>query len=229
MKDGRLKEGAADFGILGDAREEASGKWLNSAADSGIVNVASRKDGDGFVVFGNDREEVSWQLSTFSGDNGVVEVESRKNAAVEEDLIEVIDGTAVIDVSKIAAQNSECVNRKNIGKKELDEKNERRTRRRVKSGRKGLGRNGNLSKLRGEGFKIAYTKEEMEALRYANVKGQKKMWQKIYNGFADKSRRDYDDLISCRQHKLGLLSFDPHQTAGRKNNYPGILRFAAAR
>ncbi|GAB4859070.1 hypothetical protein Ancab_010535 [Ancistrocladus abbreviatus] len=63
----------------------------------------------------------------------------------------------------------------------------------------------------------------MEALRYANVKGQKKMWQKIYNGFADKSRRDYDDLISCRQHKLGLLSFDPHQTAGRKNNYPGIL------
>ncbi|GAB4859074.1 hypothetical protein Ancab_010540 [Ancistrocladus abbreviatus] len=254
--DGRLKEGAADFGILGDAREEASGKWLNSAADSGIVNVASRKDGDGFVVFGNDREEVSWQLSTFSGDNGVVEVESRKNAAVEEDLvklmktnsekvasvektnngsltcslkIEVIDGTAVIDVSKIAAQNSECVNRKNIGKKELDEKNERRTRRRVKSGRKGLGRNGNLSKLRGEGFKIAYTKEEMEALRYANVKGQKKMWQKIYNGFADKLRRDYDDLISCRQHKLGLLSFDPHQTAGRKNNYPGILRFAAAR
>ncbi|KAL7587761.1 hypothetical protein Lser_V15G38856 [Lactuca serriola] len=47
-----------------------------------------------------------------------------------------------------------------------------------------------------ESKKMAYTREEMEALRFANEDEQKKKWAKIYDGFSPSVAKEYISLLS---------------------------------
>ncbi|CAI9297505.1 unnamed protein product [Lactuca saligna] len=47
-----------------------------------------------------------------------------------------------------------------------------------------------------ESKKTAYTKEEMEAIRFANEDEQKKKWSKIYDGFSPSVAKEYISLLS---------------------------------
>ncbi|KAL9237586.1 hypothetical protein vseg_012116 [Gypsophila vaccaria] len=59
-----------------------------------------------------------------------------------------------------------------------------------------------------ENGKVKYSRKEMEKLRYVDMKSKKKFWQKVYNGFSDEVRKEYDDLGSFRKNK---------QVSGKKN------------
>ncbi|KAL2922218.1 Gem-associated protein 2 [Bienertia sinuspersici] len=115
--------------------------------------------------------------------------------------IEVIDGTALVDVSLI-----------------VDKKNRRR----------GNNKNGNSRNTasvsgatNGCKKKFVYTRKELEVLKYVNVKAQRKFWQEVYNGFSASVKKDYDEVGSFRHHRNGVSSSD---FGGKKNyNDGGIL------
>ncbi|GAB2265593.1 hypothetical protein Dimus_000633 [Dionaea muscipula] len=141
--------------------------------------------------------------------------------------IQVIDDTALIDVSKITGITDD-------GEKGPDDRKKkemgRRARIRARHGKgKALVGKGNFDNLinvvgRKKDFKVVYTKEEMEELRFVNVRGQRKMWHEIYNGLASFLRKEYDELVNSRYQKQhGNLGFDPCQAVGRRNDIPGVL------
>ncbi|GMH08709.1 hypothetical protein Nepgr_010549 [Nepenthes gracilis] len=204
-EDENFVKASNDYEILADVIKRVSPQFSGNCETVEVELGKNRNDEVGLIkMMKNDGEKVSFQ----------------KTCSFK---IEVIDDTAVIDASKIV-ESSGRVDRKI----ELDAKKEKRSRRRTKTSRKVSEGNGKLSnpngcKIEGHGFKILYTREQMEAMRFLNVKGQKKMWQQIYNGLPSCFRRQYDELADFRHHKHGRLSLDPHQTVRRNSNFPGIL------
>ncbi|XP_010695327.1 uncharacterized protein LOC104907990 isoform X2 [Beta vulgaris subsp. vulgaris] len=93
--------------------------------------------------------------------------------------IEVIDGTAVLDVSMLEGK-------RNIRKGKKD--NSRKTG--VVAGASNGGRR-----------KSIYSRKDLEILKFVNVKGQKKFWQKIYNGFSATMKKEYDEVGCFKHHK----------------------------
>ncbi|KAG5226522.1 SIP1 domain-containing protein [Salix suchowensis] len=68
--------------------------------------------------------------------------------------------------------------------------------------------------------KRKYSREEMEALRFANIAEQRKLWRDIYTGLGDDAVKGYKDLASSKHHKNASLNFNPWKHFGRKE--PGI-------
>jgi len=88
-------------------------------------------------------------------------------------------------------------------------------------GRKTGQRRGRKINSNGKRRRSVYSRTEMVALRFMNVKGQKKFWQQIYYSFPGIVKREYDELDTSRQHhKPGKR----YQNPGMRNYYSqGIL------
>ncbi|KAL4632477.1 hypothetical protein ACB092_04G053800 [Castanea dentata] len=160
------------------------------------------------------------------------ELEDKINAEKVTDFegswkIEVIDETALIEVNDPCA--AEKKGNKN-GKQEMDGKKARRSRRKAK---KALEMNGGggpknvlvsgETKKSGDGTKKVYLRKEMEALRFANIAEQRKIWKEIYNGLGAVVAREYEDLASSKHVRL---NFDPRNRLGMKAEASPILREA---
>lgn len=69
--------------------------------------------------------------------------------------------------------------------------------------------------------KFVYSRKEMEALRFVNVKAQKKFWQAIHNGLQKTIKREYDELGNFRKHQKHV---NRHQNADMRDySAQGIL------
>ncbi|KAF3952922.1 hypothetical protein CMV_021576 [Castanea mollissima] len=158
------------------------------------------------------------------------ELEDKINAEKVTDFegswkIEVIDETALIEVNDPCA--AEKKGNKN-GKQEMDGKKARRSRRKAK---KALEMNGGggpknvlvsgETKKSGDGTKKVYSRKEMEALRFANIAEQRKIWKEIYNGLGAVVAREYEDLASSKHVRL---NFDPRNRLGMKAEASPILK-----
>ncbi|GAB2217914.1 hypothetical protein Droror1_Dr00001128 [Drosera rotundifolia] len=137
--------------------------------------------------------------------------------------LEMVDGMAVIDVSKVMEDGKE-----NVGGVDGRKRNEagRKLAKRAKHVKgKGLDGNGvNHGVWRERGKKITYTREDLEKLRYVNAREQRKVWYEIYNGLTELVRKEYDEVGSFRfQKPHGNQGFDNCQATGRRNNFNGIL------
>ena len=138
--------------------------------------------------------------------------------------IEVIDETALIEV------NDQCAAEKKWnknGKQEMDGKKVKRSRRKAKKALEmnGGGRPKNVlvsgeTKKSGDGTKKVYSRKEMEALRFANIAEQRKIWKEIYNGLGAVVAREYEDLASSKHVRV---NFDPRNRLGMKAEASPIL------
>lgn len=136
--------------------------------------------------------------------------------------IEVIDDTAVIE----PIVGTGIVNAKEKNSKEdLEEKKPKRIR------RKGKGRKTGSEKAElpaqvvwknGDGTKIMYSREEMEALRFVGVAEQRKLWREIYNGLGPVVAREYMSLTGSKHQQKGKLVSEASQPVKRSHG-PGIL------
>ncbi|KAJ6420634.1 hypothetical protein OIU84_028062 [Salix udensis] len=162
---------------------------------------------------------------------------------------EVIDHTVLIEPASVTKTgNGGCNvaerNEKKNGKHETDEKKARRPRRRGKIAAKGgletcegqqkvtqigdeaqnrtidVGEVRNDCETNRDQKKRKYSREEMEALRFANIAEQRKLWRDIYTGLGDDAVKGYKDLASSKHHKNASLNFNPWKHFGRKE--PGI-------
>lgn len=71
--------------------------------------------------------------------------------------------------------------------------------------------------------RCAYSRKEMEALRFVNVEEQKKKWVEIYCGFGPSVTKEYDGLVDCNHQKHIRVNFDPRPLLKKKDAGPPIL------
>ncbi|KAI9094785.1 hypothetical protein K1719_026591 [Acacia pycnantha] len=160
--------------------------------------------------------------------------------------IEVIDDTALIETipaPAIGRKMDVLGIRKSTGKdaiKEIDAKNGKRSRRKAKGAKNGLGMDGktkidtrveeaqNPSVDRKEGAKRKYTRKEIEAVRFVNKAAQRRLWKAIYTGLATAVANEYDSLVSNEHQKNIRLNYDPQQCLTKKKEAPAILSVGAA-
>ncbi|KAI4334744.1 hypothetical protein L6164_013456 [Bauhinia variegata] len=169
---------------------------------------------------------------------------SREGGKMMHDLpiLEVIDDTALIETipsprTREKANVVESV--RSTGRdaiKGMDGKNGKRSRRRAKGENTVLGMDGkhktfnemtdaqnSCSQENGNGAKKAYSRKEMESLRFVNMAAQKKLWKAMYRGFEAVVRKEYDGL-ACNEHQKHIrLSNDPRQCYANKKGAPAIL------
>nr|GEW58381.1 hypothetical protein [Tanacetum cinerariifolium] len=72
---------------------------------------------------------------------------------------------------------------------------------------------------RGDRARIAYLKDEIEALRYVGVEEQKRKWSEVYCGLGDVVAKEYDCLVGFKDGCDGdgnYVSFDPRTQFGDK-------------
>ncbi|KAF9663269.1 hypothetical protein SADUNF_Sadunf17G0020700 [Salix dunnii] len=164
--------------------------------------------------------------------------------------IEVIDHTVLIEPASVTKTgngggNAAERNEKN-GKHETDEKKAKKPRKRGKVAPKGgletcegqekvtqigeaqkitidVGEVRNGCETDKHHMKRKYSREEMEALKFANIAEQRKLWRDIYTGLGDDAVKGYKDLASSKHHKNVSLNFNPWKHFGRKEpEIPGI-------
>ncbi|GAV69941.1 SIP1 domain-containing protein, partial [Cephalotus follicularis] len=162
---------------------------------------------------------------------------------------QVIDDTALIEsvpvsvtgngnvkeagVVGFADEGTERKEKKNE-KQEVVGKKAKRSRRKAKEAKRDLEtskRNPNLNNFvevqnggrkNGDGNKVMYSREEMEAMRFIDIVEQRKSWKGIYTGLAPAVKKEYDELASSHHQKKIPLKFDPWQQFGRKEEVPRI-------
>uniref|UniRef100_A0A3N7F943 Gem-associated protein 2 n=1 Tax=Populus trichocarpa TaxID=3694 RepID=A0A3N7F943_POPTR len=164
---------------------------------------------------------------------------------------ELIDDTVLIEpVSETETANGGANvaerNGKKNGKQGTDGKKEKRPRRRGKVATRGLetsegqkkvtqvgeaqNRTIHVGEIRdrcatdGDQMKRKYSRVEMEALRFANIVEQRKLWRDVYTGLGYDVVEGYKDLASSKHQKNVCLNFNPFnplEPFGRKE--PGIL------
>lgn len=161
---------------------------------------------------------------------------------------ELIDDTVLIEpVSETETANGGANaaerNGKKNGKQGTDGKKEKMPRRRGKVATKGLetsegqkkvtqvgeaqNRTIHVGEIRdkcatdGDQMKRKYSRVEMEALRFANIVEQRKLWRDVYTGLGYDVVEGYKDLASSKHQKNVCLNFNPLEPFGRKE--PGIL------
>ncbi|KAL6191441.1 hypothetical protein ACLB2K_037832 [Fragaria x ananassa] len=72
--------------------------------------------------------------------------------------------------------------------------------------------------------KKKYSRMELEALRFVNPAGQKKLWKHVYNGLGAVVAREYDHLAISMQHQKNIQFNSDHQKCYWKmDEAPGIL------
>ncbi|CAK7323113.1 unnamed protein product [Dovyalis caffra] len=160
--------------------------------------------------------------------------------------IEVIDDAVLIEPISATKTGNGGVNaaeRKKNGKQETDGKKAKRLRRRGKVATKGLETSDGKKKVTqvgeaqnrtihageirngcetdGDQMTRKYSRVEMEALRFANIVEQRKLWRNIYTGLGEDVVEGYKDLARSKHQKNDCLKFNPLERFGRKE--PGIL------
>ncbi|XP_062095971.1 uncharacterized protein LOC133801723 [Humulus lupulus] len=75
----------------------------------------------------------------------------------------------------------------------------------------------------GEGTKRMYSREVMEALRFANMEEQRKMWKHALTELDPVGEVDIDILARSKNHKEIQISCDNQQSIGKKNESATIL------
>ncbi|KAK6255335.1 Gemin2/Brr1 - like 1 [Theobroma cacao] len=152
--------------------------------------------------------------------------------------VEVIDDTALIESFPLSKTGNGSVKdeKKKKGNQEIDGKKAKRSRRKGKNAKKVLGeaeRNMELTKIvvvqngRKESntqSKRMYSREDLEALRFAKVVEQRKIWMDMYNGLGAAVIKEYEDLAIWKHQKNISLSADTHHCFGRKAESPAIMR-----
>ncbi|XP_059653591.1 uncharacterized protein LOC132300500 [Cornus florida] len=163
--------------------------------------------------------------------------------------IEVIDETAVIETvpaSKVGlgcgkekrfmglTNHSERSGNKKNMKEEADERKEKRSRRKGKAGKKASGANEKekiltpiaeariACEIKSGKAKRAYSKKQMESLRFVDVEAQRKKWMEVYCGLGPSVAREYDSLVECNHQKHIHVNFDPRRQFGKKAEGSGI-------
>jgi len=161
---------------------------------------------------------------------------------------ELIDDTVLIEpVSETETANGGANvaerNGKKNGKQGTDGKKEKRPRRRGKVATRGLetsegqkkvtqvgeaqNRTIHVGEIRdrcatdGDQMKRKYSRVEMEALRFANIVEQRKLWRDVYTGLGYDVVEGYKDLASSKHQKNVCLNFNHLEPFGRKE--PDIL------
>ncbi|XP_028100602.1 uncharacterized protein LOC114299969 isoform X1 [Camellia sinensis] len=81
----------------------------------------------------------------------------------------------------------------------------------------------NSLEKKGDGTKRAYSREEVEALRFVNLESQQKKWIEIYCGLAPIVAGEYDGLIACNHQQHIQINFDPRKQFGKKKKTPAVL------
>ncbi|XWS35255.1 hypothetical protein CRYUN_Cryun21dG0110400 [Craigia yunnanensis] len=122
---------------------------------------------------------------------------------------EVIDDTALIGSFPLFKTGNGCAKNEKKGKEEID----------VQNG----GKESNTQS------KIMYSRKELEALRFAKVVEQQKLWRDVYNGLGTDMIREYEDLGSWKHQKNTSLSSDSRHRIGRKAESPATLSVVAGR
>ncbi|PON63172.1 Gem-associated protein [Trema orientale] len=75
----------------------------------------------------------------------------------------------------------------------------------------------------GEGTKMIYSREVMEALRFVNMEEQKKIWKHVLTGSGPVLPEEIVNLASCKRHKNIHVNFDAQQSTRKKEECPAIL------
>lgn len=75
----------------------------------------------------------------------------------------------------------------------------------------------------GEGTRIEYTREELEALRFVKIGDQRKMWKDIYLGLGPTVSKEYDNLASSKPLKNIPLNCESGKGLLKKEELPGLL------
>ncbi|KAK4778507.1 hypothetical protein SAY86_006035 [Trapa natans] len=139
--------------------------------------------------------------------------------------IEVIDDTAVIE----PIAGSRILNEtKSNSREDAEGKNTaKRTRRKGqvrKTGSEKAEYSAQVSwKSGGDGAKIVYSREEMEALRFVGVAEQKKLWKEIYNALGPAVAKEYMSLSGSKHHQQQGKSSSESPRPLRRSTRPGVL------
>ncbi|KAK4755668.1 hypothetical protein SAY87_009425 [Trapa incisa] len=140
--------------------------------------------------------------------------------------IEVIDDTAVIE--PISGTTRILNETKNNSREDVEGKNTaKRARRKGKVRKTGSGKAEDSTQVswrsRGDGAKIVYSREEMEALRFVGVAEQKKLWKEIYNGLDPAVAKEYMTLSGSKNHQQQGKSSSESSRPLRRSARPGVL------
>ncbi|XP_010519361.1 PREDICTED: uncharacterized protein LOC104798849 isoform X2 [Tarenaya hassleriana] len=133
-------------------------------------------------------------------------------------MVEVIDDTAVVDVFPIYKKGNAHPKRletvrtenQNIGEVTVDRRQGKGARRKGKG--KGnaakvdnisvqVSEFGVLGEKNGNPSKIAYSRKQMEAMRFAKISDQRKLWSDIFAGLASEVVTEYEGLASLKNSK----------------------------
>lgn len=126
--------------------------------------------------------------------------------------IEVIDDTAMIDISQVGKS---CSIDKNI--KGFDGKSGRNRKKKnanqmvaikakVRNMEEAKEKNVNGCKINGGEEKRVYCRKELENLRFVGMEKQRKMWVEVYCGLGDTVQKEYDGLVDSNTQKHIRLS-----------------------
>ncbi|PWA34736.1 gem-associated protein 2 [Artemisia annua] len=76
---------------------------------------------------------------------------------------------------------------------------------------------------RGDRVRVAYLKDEIEALRYVGVEEQRKKWSEVYCGLGDVVAKEYDCLVGFKDDggDGSYVDFDPRTRFSNKNEISG--------
>ncbi|XP_052875913.1 uncharacterized protein LOC108489496 isoform X2 [Gossypium arboreum] len=158
--------------------------------------------------------------------------------------IEVIDDTALIGSFPLPRTGNGSVKdeKKKKGEHEIDGKKGKRSRRKGKNVKEVLGESVTMRHMESTKIfevqkgktesktqnKIMYSREELEALRFAKVGEQRSFWRDVYNSLGKDVIREYEDLGSWKHQKNtgsgSGSSSDTRHRFGKKAESPAIIR-----
>ncbi|XP_028111076.1 uncharacterized protein LOC114309532 [Camellia sinensis] len=228
--------GNREFGVESIANAITHASKVTDFESARERMVDSIKIEDEFDHFSRVDGKLSSMESTDTDEKASVSERMHKMVESDSLKIEVIDETAVIDTTRASKLENGIGNEKGfVGFAKTDGMKEKRPQRRGKGAEKLSGSNGkekilidmdkaqNSLEKEGDGTKRAYSREEVEALRFVNLESQQKKWIEIYCGLAPIVAGEYDGLIACNRQKHIQINFDPRKQSGKKKKTPAVL------
>ncbi|CAL5337026.1 unnamed protein product [Camellia sinensis] len=228
--------GNREFGVESIANAITHASKVTDFESARERMVDSIKIEDEFDHFSRVDGKLSSMESTDTDEKASVSERMHKMVESDSLKIEVIDETAVIDTTCASKLENGIGNEKGfVGFAKTDGMKEKRPQRRGKGAEKLSGSNGkekiltdmdkaqNSLEKEGDGIKRAYSREEVEALRFVNLESQQKKWIEVYCGLAPIVAGEYDGLIACNRQKHIQINFDPRKQSGKKKKTPAVL------
>ncbi|XP_021752069.1 uncharacterized protein LOC110717630 [Chenopodium quinoa] len=172
---------------------------------------------EGSDEFNGVKDENSLENQSGEAESEVVQLESAKKGenfnGILQKLVKGEDSTSSLKIEMIDGTLL-----LGVGVPFVDDVTMTEAKRNRRNGKKSNARNNTgfvAADFNGGKRKCMYSRKDMEVMRYVNVKGQKKFWFEIYNGFSAAVKKEYDELVSFKNQQTG---------GGRKNcNNGGFL------